>query len=275
MNHQIGFIGGGNMAQAIVAGLLNDGCSSNNILVSDPNPACRSALSTLGVACFEQSGPVIAQADVIILAVKPQIVNTVLAQLSQTLQGTQIIISIAAGITISSIRQQLNNAPNAIVRVMPNTPALVGQGISALASDLPLDGTTKTVAEEIFNSCGKTVWVGGENTMDTITAVSGSGPAYFFLMIENLINTGVRLGLAPEVARELVVQTAKGAAEMVEFSDVGPDVLRQRVTSPGGTTEAALGVFNDGDFADLVDRALVAARDRAGELSEDAPVNFS
>ena len=275
MNHQIGFIGGGNMAQAIVAGLLNGGCSSSNILVSDPNPACRDALSTLGVSCFEQSGPVVAQADLIVLAVKPQIVNTVLAQLSQTLQGTQIIISIAAGITISSIRQQLNNAPNAIVRVMPNTPALIGQGISALASDSPLDGTTKTAVQEIFNSCGKTVWVGGEDTMDTITAVSGSGPAYFFLMIENLINTGVRLGLAPEIARELVVQTAKGAAEMVEFSDVGPDVLRQRVTSPGGTTEAALGVFNDGDFADLVDRALVAARDRAGELSEDAPINLS
>lgn len=275
MNHQIGFIGGGNMAQAIVAGLLNGGCSSSNILVSDPNPACRDALSTLGVSCFEQSGPVVAQADLIVLAVKPQIVNTVLAQLSQTLQETQIIISIAAGITISSIRQQLNNAPNPIVRVMPNTPALIGQGISALASDSPLDGTTKTAVQEIFNSCGKTVWIGGENTMDTITAVSGSGPAYFFLMIENLINTGVRLGLAPEVARELVVQTAKGAAEMVEFSDVGPDVLRQRVTSPGGTTEAALGVFNDGDFADLVDRALVAARDRAGELSEDAPLNLS
>jgi len=275
MNHQIGFIGGGNMAQAIVAGLLNGGCSSSNILVSDPNPACRDALSTLGVSCFEQSGPVVAQADLIVLAVKPQIVNTVLAQLSQTLQETQIIISIAAGITISSIRQQLNNAPNPIVRVMPNTPALIGQGISALASDSPLDGTTKTAVQEIFNSCGKTVWIGGENTMDTITAVSGSGPAYFFLMIENLINTGVRLGLAPEVARKLVVQTAKGAAEMVEFSDVGPDVLRQRVTSPGGTTEAALGVFNDGDFADLVDRALVAARDRAGELSEDAPINLS
>ncbi|HBX27180.1 MAG TPA: pyrroline-5-carboxylate reductase [Gammaproteobacteria bacterium] len=274
MNHQIGFIGGGNMAQAIVAGLLNSGYSSSNIHVSDPNPACRSAVSALGVSCFEESGPVVTQADLIILAVKPQIVDAVLAQLSPTLQGTQVIISIAAGITIGSIRQQLNNAPNAIVRVMPNTPALIGQGISALASDSPLDRITKAAVQEIFDSCGKTLWLGGEDEMDTVTAVSGSGPAYFFLMIENLINTGARLGLAPEVARELVVQTAKGAAEMVEFSDVGPDVLRQRVTSPGGTTEAALGVFNDGDFSDLVDRALVAARDRAGELSEDAPKNL-
>ena len=271
MNHQIGFIGGGNMAQAIITGLLNSGRSSSDILVSDPNPSCRNALGAMGVSCSEQSGPVIAQADLIVLAVKPQIMDTVLAELSPSIQATQIIISIAAGITIGSIRQQLDNAPNAIVRVMPNTPALIGQGISALASDLPLDGTTKNATQEIFNACGKALWVGSEDMMDAVTAVSGSGPAYFFLMIENLINTGVRLGLAPEVARELVVQTAKGAAGMVEVSNVGPDELRQRVTSPGGTTEAALGVFDDGDFADLVDRALVAARDRAGELSKDAP----
>ena len=271
MKDQIGFIGGGNMAQAIITGLLNSGRSSSDILVSDPNPVCRNALGAMGVSCSEQSGPVIAQADLIVLAVKPQIMDTVLAELSPSLQATQIIISIAAGITIGSIRQQLDNAPNAIVRVMPNTPALIGQGISALASDLPLDGTTKNAAQEIFNACGKALWVSREDMMDAVTAVSGSGPAYFFLMIENLINTGVRLGLAPEVARELVIQTAKGAAGMVEVSNVGPDELRQRVTSPGGTTEAALGVFDDGDFADLVDRALVAARDRAGELSKDAP----
>jgi pyrroline-5-carboxylate reductase len=271
MNHQIGFIGGGNMAQAIIAGLLTSGRSSSDILVSDPNPACRSALSAMGVSCSEQSGPVITQANLIVLAVKPQIMDAVLAQLSPSLKTTHIIISIAAGITIGNIRQQLGNAPNAIVRVMPNTPALIGQGMSALASDLPLDRTTKNAVQEIFNACGQTLWVGSENAMDAVTAVSGSGPAYFFLMIENLINTGVRLGLTPEVARELVVQTAKGAAGMVEVSNVGPDELRQRVTSPGGTTEAALGVFDDGDFADLVDRALVAARDRAGELSKDAP----
>ena len=270
MKDQIGFIGGGNMAQAITTGLLNSGRSSSDILVSDPNPSCRNALGAMGVSCSEQSGPVIAQADLIVLAVKPQIMDTVLAELSPSLQATQIIISIAAGITIGSIRQQLDNAPNTIVRVMPNTPALIGQGISALASDLPLDGKTKNAVQEIFNACGKTLWVGSEYMMDAVTAVSGSGPAYFFLMIENLINTGIRLGLAPEVARELVVHTAKGAAGMVEASNVGPDELRQRVTSPGGTTEAALGVFDDGDFADLVDRALVAARDRAGELSKDA-----
>jgi pyrroline-5-carboxylate reductase len=154
---------------------------------------------------------------------------------------------------------------------MPNTPALIGEGMSALASDTTLDDETKMAVQRIFESCGQALWVPSEDVIDTVTALSGSGPAYFFSMIENLINTGIRLGLSPDVAQKLVVQTAKGAAHMVEFSDVGPDILRQRVTSPGGTTEAALTVFNEGDFADLIDRALIAARDRAGELSKDAP----
>ena len=154
---------------------------------------------------------------------------------------------------------------------MPNTPALIGEGMSALASDSELDDDIKTAVQTIFNACGQALWVPHEEAIDAVTAVSGSGPAYFFLMIENLINTGTRLGLSPDVARALVIQTAKGAASMVELSDVGPDVLRQRVTSPGGTTEAALNVLNEGDFADLVDRALIAARNRAGELSKDAP----
>jgi pyrroline-5-carboxylate reductase len=271
MNHQIGFIGGGNMAQAIIAGLLKSGRSSSDIFVSDPNPECRKALSAMGVTSFQDSSPVMAQADLVVLAVKPQIMDTVLAGLADSVKETQIIISIAAGFTIRSIRRQLNDAKNPVVRVMPNTPALIGEGMSALASDSELDSNIKDAVQKIFDACGQALWVPNEEAIDAVTAVSGSGPAYFFLMIENLINTGIRLGLSPDVARALVIQTAKGAAGMVELSDVGPDVLRQRVTSPGGTTEAALNVFNEGDFADLVDRALIAARDRAGELSKDAP----
>jgi pyrroline-5-carboxylate reductase len=206
-----------------------------------------------------------------ILAVKPQMMDAVLAEIAPSLRESQIVISIAAGITIGGIRRRLNAPKNTVVRVMPNTPALIGEGMSALASDTTLDDETKIAVQRIFESCGQALWVPSEDAIDTVTAVSGSGPAYFFLMIENLINTGIRLGLSPDVAQKLVVQTAKGAAQMVEFSDVGPDVLRQRVTSPGGTTEAALAVFHEGDFADLVDRALIAARDRAGELSKDAP----
>lgn len=271
MNHQIGFIGGGNMAQAIIAGLLRSGRSSSDILVSDPNSECRQALSAMGVTSFQDSAPVMAQAELVVLAVKPQIMDSVLASLADSVRKTQIIISIAAGITIGSIRRQLNGIENPVVRVMPNTPALIGEGMSALASDTPLSTDIKESVQTIFDACGHALWVPNEEAIDAVTAVSGSGPAYFFSMIENLINSGIRLGLSPDVAKALVIQTAKGAAGMVELSDVGPDVLRQRVTSPGGTTEAALNVFNEGDFADLVDRALIAARDRAGELSKDAP----
>ena len=271
MNHQIGLIGGGNMAQAIIAGLLKSGRSSSDILVSDPNQDCRKTLAEMGITSFADSAPVMAQADIIVLAVKPQIMDSVLTTLTDSLRVTQVIISIAAGITIHTIRRQLNDAQNPVVRVMPNTPALIGEGMSALASDHALSDDIKIVVQEIFDACGQALWVPSEDAIDAVTAVSGSGPAYFFLMIENLINTGVRLGLSPEIATALVIQTAKGAAGMVEASDVGPSVLRERVTSPGGTTEAALNVFNEGDFADLVDRALIAARDRAGELSKDAP----
>jgi pyrroline-5-carboxylate reductase len=271
MNHQIGLIGGGNMAQAIIAGLLKSGRSPDDILVSDPNQDCRKALAEMGITSFANSSPVMAQTDLIVLAVKPQIMDNVLTNLADSLKATQVIISIAAGITINNIRRQLNDTQNPVVRVMPNTPALIGEGMSALASDRALSDDIKTAVQEIFDACGRALWVPSEDAIDAVTAVSGSGPAYFFLMIENLINTGVRLGLSPEVARALVIQTAKGAAEMVEASDVDPSVLRERVTSSGGTTEAALNVFNEGDFADLVDRALIAARDRAGELSKDAP----
>ena len=271
MNHQIGLIGGGNMAQAIIAGLLKSGRSSSDILVCDPNQDCRKALAELGITSFADSAPVMAQADVIVLAVKPQVMDSVLTTLADSLRVTQVIISIAAGITIHTIRRQLNDAQNPVVRVMPNTPALIGEGMSALASDHALSDDIKIAVQEIFDACGQALWIPSEDAIDAVTAVSGSGPAYFFLIIENLIITGSRLGLSPEIASALVTQTAKGAAGMVEASDVGPSVLRERVTSPGGTTEAALNVFNEGDFADLVDRALIAARDRAGELSKDAP----
>ena len=271
MNDQIGFIGGGNMAQAIITGLLKSGRSPSDILVSDPDQDCRKALTTMGITSFADSAPVMAQAHLVVLAVKPQIMDSVLTDLVNSLKATHVIISIAAGITIQNIRHRLNDAKNPVVRVMPNTPALIGEGMSALVSDQLLNEDIKTAVQEIFDTCGHALWVPNEQAIDAVTAVSGSGPAYFFLMIEYLINTGVRLGLSPEVARALVTQTAKGAAGMVERLDVGPDVLRQRVTSPGGTTEAALNVFDEGDFADLIDRALIAARDRAGELSEDAP----
>ena len=257
------------MAQAIIAGLLQSGRPTTDILVSDPNPDCHQYLKSQGVRCFDMSAPVMEQANVIVIAVKPQVIKKVLADLSKQLRTKQVIVSIAAGVTLKTIRRNLNDSLNPIVRVMPNTPALIGKGMSALVSDVELPQSDRQAVQSIFESCGQALWVSTEDAIDAVTAVSGSGPAYFFLLIENLINTGVRLGLAHEVASQLVIQTAVGAAEMVESSDVGPDVLRERVTSPGGTTQAALSVFNERDFANIVNAALTAARDRASELSKD------
>lgn len=257
------------MAQAIIAGLLQSGRSPTEILVSDPNPECHKNLKSQGVRCFDINTPVMKQADVIVIAVKPQVVSEVLADISEQLGTQQIIVSIAAGITLKTIRKKLNDSLNPIVRVMPNTPALVGEGMSALVSDTELSQSNRQTVQSIFESCGHALWVPTEEIIDAVTAVSGSGPAYFFLLIENLINTAVRLGLAHKVATQLVIQTAVGAARMVESSDVGPDVLRERVTSLGGTTQAALSVFYEEDFASIVDNALIAARDRAGEISKD------
>ena len=257
------------MAQAIIAGLMQNGHPSTDILVSDPNPDCRQHLKSEGVRCFDMSAPVMELASVIVIAVKPQVMITVLAGLREQLRTQQIIVSIAAGVTLKTIRHSLNGCLNPMVRVMPNTPALIGKGMSALVSDAELSQSDQQTVQSIFESCGQALWVPTEDAINAVTAVSGSGPAYFFLLIENLINAGVRLGLTHEVARQLVIQTAVGAAGMVESSDVGPDVLRKRVTSPGGTTQAALSVFNEQDFANIVDVALIAAHNRAYELSKD------
>jgi len=268
MNHQIGFIGGGNMAQAIIAGLLKSGRSSSDILVSNPNPECRKALSSMCVTSFQDSSPVMAQADLVVLAVKPQIMDTVLAGLADSVKETQIIISIAAGITIRSIRRQLNDAKNPVVRVMPNTPTLIGEGMSALASYSELDDDIKNSVQKIFDACGQALWVPNEEAIDAVTAVSGSGPAYFFLMMEKMIEAGVALGMSPDSARELTLQTALGAAEMAKQTGIEPAELRRRVTSPGGTTEQAILSFERDQLGETVERAMTACRDRAVEMTE-------
>lgn len=270
MNSCIGFIGGGNMAQAIITGLIAAGTNPSDIWVSDPNPDCRNALAALGVATSADAAALMAQADLIVLAVKPQIMRTVATTLAPMVRESQVFCSIAAGVSISSLKTHLALTHQPMVRVMPNTPALLGLGMSALVSNDNLTVEVKDAVTRLFEACGEALWVEHEDDIDAVTAVSGSGPAYFFLLIEHMVRSATRLGLKPETAQQLVQQTAKGAAAMVEQSDVGPEILRQRVTSPGGTTEAALSVFQEGDFADLVDRALIAARDRATALSKDA-----
>lgn len=270
MNTTIGFVGGGNMAQAIISGLIAAGMTPDHLIASDPNPACREVLHQLGLTAVDSSEAVMAKADLVIFAVKPQVMRSVLQSVAAHVRADQVFCSIAAGISIAAIKSALALTSQPVIRVMPNTPALLGLGMSALTSDDRLPDVVKQSVTRVFESCGEALWVENEDDLDAVTAVSGSGPAYFFLMIEHMMRSAARLGLPPETARKLVMQTAKGAAAMVEKADVGPEVLRQRVTSPGGTTEAALSVFHDGDFADLVDRALIAARDRATALSKDA-----
>lgn len=266
---KLGFIGGGNMAQAIISSLFNEKINAFQVTVADPCELCQEFFTARGIQAFSTTEPLLKDAEILIMAVKPQILLSVLKSLAPNLKSTHVVVSIAAGINIDQIRKSLSDAKNPIIRVMPNTPALVGLGMSVLVADTPIDIPIKSAITNIFEACGKAIWVNSEEEIDAVTAVSGSGPAYFFFMIESLINSGKRLGLSDKACRIMVLQTALGAAQMAKNSDVGPDILRQRVTSPGGTTEAALQVFEKEDFNGLIERALVAARDRAIYLSQD------
>ncbi|MHC4836263.1 MAG: pyrroline-5-carboxylate reductase [Planctomycetota bacterium] len=257
----IGFIGGGNMAQAILEGILKAGLFEKDaVWVSDVRP-------DRGVRGTADNVELTQHADVVVLAVKPQVMADVLVGIAGTLKQAALVISIAAGITTDSIRAKLGNVQ--IVRVMPNTPALVGAGASGLYNAGATEEGLKT-ALDIFSSVGKAVVVENEDLIDAVTAVSGSGPAYYFLLMEEMIKSGVELGLTEEDAKTLVLQTAKGAALLAESAQQrgeGPAILRQKVTSPGGTTEAALKVFAERDVSVMVQEALIAARNRGRELS--------
>lgn len=266
----IGFIGGGNMAQALLEGVLKAGlCKAGDTWVSDVRPDRLDELkSQYGVRTTLDNIELAQHADVVILSVKPQVMADVLKPIAGTLKPDALVISIAAGITTASMRQTLGDVQ--VVRVMPNTPALVGVGASGLYNAGATEANLKT-ALDICRSVGKAVVVEKEDLIDAVTAVSGSGPAYFFLLMEEMIKTGVALGLAPEDAQTLVLQTAKGAALLAETAQANgqdPAVLRQKVTSPGGTTQAALNVMNENGFGGLIAKALTAARNRGRELAE-------
>jgi len=265
----IAFIGGGNMARSLIGGLLADGCSPLSLSVADPVAEQRTLLhSHFGVHTNADNAAVAAAAEVVVLAVKPQVLQQVAVGLAATVQQRQpLIISVAAGVREPDLRRWLGGEA-AVVRVMPNTPALVGSGASALYANIWVSPARRQLAESILRAVGLTVWVDDESLLDAVTALSGSGPAYFFLLMEALEDSAVRLGLPAEQARLLCLQTAFGAAKMALESADGPAVLRARVTSPGGTTERAVTTLQQGDFEALIDRALAAACGRARELGE-------
>ena len=265
----IGFIGGGNMAQALLEGVLKAGLyDADHIWISDVRPERLDELKAqYGVHTTADNKKLTRQTDIIVLAVKPQVMADVLDGIAGTLKDDALVISIAAGITTEAIKAKLGVVQ--IVRVMPNTPALVGAGASGLYNSSATGDGLKT-ALDICSSVGTAIVVESEGLIDTVTAVSGSGPAYYFLLMEEMIKAGVELGLTEEATKTLVLQTAKGAAllaEAAQKNDEDPAILRQKVTSPGGTTEAALKVMNENGFGEIILKALTAARDRGKDLS--------
>ena len=265
----LAFIGAGNMARAIIGGLINNGYPAEQIWATEPNEAALADLAMQGLKTTSDNNAAVSQADIVILAVKPQILKTVCEGIVDAVQTQQpMIVSIAAGIMSPTLDHWLGTN-NAIVRCMPNTPALVQTGASGLfANDFVSDEQCQQ-AEEILSAIGIAVWVDEETQLDAVTAVSGSGPAYYFLMMESMIEAGKKLGLSEEVATQLTLQTALGAAKMASSSDVDPAELRRRVTSPNGTTEQAIKRFIEGGLPELVDTALQACNDRSVELAKE------
>lgn len=264
----IGFIGGGNMAQAIIGGLLGAGVPASRLLVAEPATDRRRQLLALGreLRLAATNADVAATADVLVLAIKPQVMSIVLGELrGQQRPARQLVMSIAAGIPIAAISTALG-AGAAVVRVMPNQPALVGAGMSVLVASPAVDAQQRALALALAATTGRALWIDDEALMDAVTAVSGSGPAYFYLLMELMEEAAVGLGLPAGIARTLVRQTALGAARSAldESRDVAE--LRRSVTSPGGTTAAALAVMEQAGLRDTLHRALLAARDRSIEL---------
>ena len=264
----LAFIGGGNMARSLIGGLVARGHDPARIRVAEPVQPLREALAAdFGVAVFEDGAQAVEGASTWVLATKPQVLKPVCEALADAAQAARpLVVSIAAGITAGQLERWLGGGI-AVVRTMPNTPALLGAGVTGLFASARVDDAGRTLAERLLAAAGPTVWIADEAMMDAVTAVSGSGPAYVFLLAEAMIDAGIAEGMPADAARTLALQTILGAARMLTESDVDAAELRRRVTSPNGTTQAALDAFDAGGFRALVARAIHAARVRGAELS--------
>ncbi|VAW55553.1 Pyrroline-5-carboxylate reductase [hydrothermal vent metagenome] len=272
---KIGFIGGGNMAKSLIGGLINAGYSASDIMIAEPDEARRLALNEQYKINTSENNSDTLQCDIIVLAIKPQLLKTVCLQLEPDLRSHPdklLFISIAAGVRSTDINRWLNgnqDKQSAIVRCMPNTPSLLQCGASGLFANDQVSNTQKTSAEDIMQAVGMVVWIETEDQLNAVTAVSGSGPAYFFLMMEAMQQAGETLGLSKEISQKLVLQTALGASRMATESEHSPAELRQMVTSKGGTTEQAILSFQNADYLQLVQNALQAANDRSISLADE------
>ncbi|KAE8354346.1 pyrroline-5-carboxylate reductase dimerization-domain-containing protein [Aspergillus coremiiformis] len=270
---KLAFIGGGNMASAIIGGLVNQGVQKQNIWVSEPWDVNREKMAALGVQTTTANVEATKDADLVIIAVKPQVTKGVCEELGAAWSqrtALPVVVSIAAGITLDSVVQWLRTSDGRtahVVRVMPNTPALVGEGASGLFASPDVMSDEKELVNAVLGSVSQaTEWVDKEELLDVVTGLSGSGPAYFFAMVEHLIASATALGLPEEQATRLAAQTCLGAGRMLVESSDSPSQLRKNVTSPNGTTYAALQTFESLGFKETVDRAVNAATSRAAEL---------
>ena len=265
----IGFIGAGNMAYALINGLLNNGYDSKNIKVSDPNDGLlRKREAELNITTFANNSSLVEVCDIIVFAVKPQVLSEVCLELREKIKPNHLFISIVAGIRVNDINRWLGGS-YPLVRTMPNTPALMQHGVTGLFQNELVNDEQKALVTTILSSVGDCFWVNEEKLIDAITAISGSGPAYFFLLMQSMTQAGVALGLDEETAKELSVQTAFGASLMATKSGKDPRTLRNNVTSPNGTTQAAIEYFQEQNFEGIVASATRAAFDRARELSNE------
>ena len=265
----IGFIGAGNMAYALIKGLLSDGFDAKNINVSDSNDELLiKRQSELNITTYSDNVSLLDNSDIVIFAVKPQVLSIVCLELKNNVKPNHLFVSIVAGIRGNDINRWLGGN-FALVRTMPNTPALFQSGVTGLFANELVNSQQKELVTSILSSVGECFWVDEEKLIDAITAISGSGPAYFFLLMQSITQAAIALGLDEKTANSLSIQTSLGASLMATKSGKDPKTLRSEVTSPNGTTQAAIESFQDQNFEGIVAAATRAAYDRARELSND------
>ena len=267
MTQTIAFIGGGNMASAIIHGLRSGSAPAPHLLVVEPfEPTRAKLLSDFGLTAMAGAGPALAAADLVVWAVKPQTFKEAAAQ-GAPYTGAALHLSAAAGIPSDSIARWLGS--ERVVRAMPNTPALIGKGISGLFARAAVTADERSTVEAVVRCTGDFLWMESEAQLDAVTALSGSGPAYVFYFLEAMTSAGAAMGLSAAQAHQLAVATFVGASELARSSSEPPEVLRQRVTSKGGTTNAAISAMEDSGIKQLFERAMLAARDRAEVMGRE------
>jgi pyrroline-5-carboxylate reductase len=272
INSKVGFIGGGNMGRAIAGGLLRGGMHATDLMIAEPLPEQCDILrkELYGIMVTDDNAAVAAAVDTLLFSVKPQILKPVCQGLAAIVQQSRpLIMSIAAGPTIRDIDQWLGGGLS-VVRVMPNQPALIDQGISALFANQQAAEADRIMAEKIMSAVGQVVWLDSESKMDAVTAVSGTGPSYFYLLIDCMIEAAIKFGIDPDIARTLAVETARGATALASAETESMASLIDRVRSPGGTTTAAFEQLDSADVRGIFAAAIDAAERRAAELAREA-----